>query len=60
MDFYTVKEMSEIWGIKPRMVMTYCSAGRVSGAVKKSGVWLIPKTATKPLDGRTREAREKK
>lgn len=60
MDYYTVKEMADIWGIKPRMVMTYCASSRIPGAEKKSGIWLIPKNTQKPLDGRSREARSKK
>ena len=35
----------------------YCAGGRIPGAVKMAGVWLIPKTAEKPLDGRTKQGR---
>mgnify|MGYP000494273822 CR=1 FL=1 len=34
--------------------------GRVPGAVKMAGVWLIPKTAEKPIDGRTKLGKEQK
>ena len=60
MDFYTVKEIADIWGIQPRMVMIYCATNRIPGAEKRSGVWHIPLTATKPIDGRSREAKAKK
>ena len=30
----------------------------ISGAVKMAGVWLIPKTAEKPIDGRTKQGKE--
>jgi len=43
---------AEKWGITPRMVNYYCTAGRIPGAVKKGGLWLIPKDAEKPKDGR--------
>ena len=32
----------------------------ISGAVKMAGVWLIPKTAEKPIDGRTKQGRCRK
>ena len=34
--------------------------GRIPGAVKMAGVWLIPKTAEKPIDGRTKQGRCRK
>ena len=30
----------------------YCAGGRIPGAVKMAGVWLIPREAQKPLDKR--------
>ena len=33
----------------------YCAGGRIPGAVKMAGVWLIPKNAEKPLDKRCKE-----
>ena len=52
MDYMTLKEAAEKWGVTPR--------GRISGAVKMAGVWLIPKTAEKPIDGRTKQGRCRK
>ena len=52
MDYITVKEASKKWGVTPRRVHYYCAGGRIFGAVKMAGVWLIPKDAEKPLDKR--------
>ena len=52
MDYMTLKEASEKWGVTPRWINYYCSAGRIPGAVT---VWLIPKSAQKPKDGRRKE-----
>ena len=52
MDYTTIKEAAEKWGITPRRVNYYCSANRICGAVKMASVWLIPKDAEKPADGR--------
>jgi len=52
MNYFTVKEAGELWGLTSRMVNYYCSAGRIEGAIKKGNLWLIPKDAQKPSDGR--------
>ena len=50
MDYMTLKEASKIWGVTPRWINYYYSAGRIPGAEKMGTVWLIPKSATKPVD----------
>ncbi|MFZ2816180.1 MAG: DNA-binding protein, partial [Blautia wexlerae] len=45
------------WGVTPRRANYYCAGGRIPGAVKMAGVWLIPKAAEKPIDGRTKQGR---
>ncbi|MBF1005262.1 MAG: DNA-binding protein [Lachnospiraceae bacterium] len=52
MDYLTVKEVGNKWGITSRMVNAYCIAGRISGAVKVGNLWLIPKEADRPEDRR--------
>ncbi len=54
MDYMTLKEASEKCGVTPRWINYYCTAGRIPGAVKMATIWLIPKTAEKPIDGRTK------
>lgn len=45
MDYMTLKEASEKWGVSSRQINYYCTDGRIPGAVKMAGVWLIPKEA---------------
>ena len=52
MDYMTLKEASEKWGILSRQVNYYCVEDRIPGAVKIAGVWLIPKDAEKAIDER--------
>ena len=52
MDYMTLKEASEKWGVSSRQVNYYCVEGRIPGAVKMAGVWLIPKETDKPADRR--------
>ena len=34
MDYMTLKEAAEKWGVTPRRVNYYCAGGRIPGAVK--------------------------
>lgn len=58
MEYLTVKEAGEKWGITGRMVTHYCVAGRIPGAIKKGNLWLVPDDAEKPIDGRTKEGKK--
>ena len=58
MDYMTLKEAAEKWGVTPRRVNYYCAAGRIPGAVKMAGVWLLTKIEEKPLDMRTTQGRQ--
>lgn len=41
MDYMTLKEASEKWGVTTRWINYLCTAGRIPGAVKMGTVWLI-------------------
>lgn len=55
MDYMTVKEVSEKWGVTPRRINYYCAGDRIPGAVKIAIIWLIPKDAEKPIDRRYKQ-----
>ena len=59
MDYMTLKEASKKWGITPRQINYLCAAGRIPGAVKMATIWLVPKDAKKPEDGRRKENKTK-
>jgi hypothetical protein len=50
--YMSTKEAAAKWGISERRVRILCSEGRIDGAVHSSWAWLIPRSATKPADGR--------
>jgi len=60
MDWITPQQASEKWGITDRQVQSLCSNGKISGAIRISKIWLIPKDAPRPLDGRTKAAKQQK
>ena len=50
MDYMTVTEASNKWGITSRAILHHIKAGRIEGAVQKGRMWLIPESAPKPED----------
>jgi hypothetical protein len=60
MDYLTVKEMGEKWGISGRRVTYFCEAGRIKGAEKKGNLWLVPIDAERPKDGRYKTNKKNK
>lgn len=60
MDYMNAKEAADKWGLSVRRVQVLCEQGRVDGVERLGNVWLIPKNAKKPLDGRTREVKKQK
>lgn len=58
MEYLTVKEACEKWGVTSRMVNYYCSEGRVEGAAKKGNLWLVPKDSKKPANRKSSPRRK--
>ena len=54
MDYMTIKEAAEKWGLSTRRVQTICNEGMVPGVMKFGREWAIPKEAKKPVDKRIR------
>lgn len=52
MDYLSIKQLSEKWGISKRRIQTLCSTGRIPGAKKVGYSWIIPDDAEKPVDAR--------
>lgn len=59
MDYLTVKEVGEKWGISSRVVTIYCNEERIPGTIKKGNLWLIPENAEKPKDLRKNKRTER-
>lgn len=57
MDILTIKEASLMWGISIRRITVLCNEGRIAGAQKIAGVWLLPKDAKKPCDARIKSGK---
>lgn len=58
LEFISVQEAARKWGISERRVQKLCEENRIPGVAKFSRLWLIPKDAEKPIDGRRKEYRQ--
>ena len=50
--YISVSDAAKKFGVSKRRVQTLCEQGRIKGASRISGVWLIPENAQKPVDAR--------
>ena len=57
MDYITIKEASDKWGLSVRRVQSLCNDGMVDGAIRFSDVWAIPNIAQRPIDHRVKTGR---
>lgn len=48
MNYISVAEAAEKWGITPRVARGYCEAGRIPSAFQTGRTWNIPEDAEKP------------
>jgi DNA (cytosine-5)-methyltransferase 1 len=54
-NYITTKELAEKWDVKPTWITIMCTNGRIPGAVKANGRWLIPADAEHPVDRRRKD-----
>ena len=58
MEYMSAPQAAEKWGISERRGQILCSEKRIPGVSKLGYMWLIPKDAEKPIDGRTKQGKE--
>jgi len=52
LEFISVKQAAENWGISDRRVRVLCDQGKIPGIIKIGRSYQIPVNAVKPVDGR--------
>lgn len=57
MEYLSLKQTAEKWGISIRRVQILCSSNRIPGATKIGSYWAIPADAKKPDDNRIRSGK---
>ena len=57
MEYKSILEMTEVWGISKRRIQVLCNEGRIEGAVRIGYAWAIPADAKKPKDERIKSGK---
>ena len=57
MEYLSIKQTSEKWGISMRRIQVLCTEGRIPGAGKIRNFWAIPVDAEKPKDARIKSGK---
>ena len=57
MEYLSIRQTSEKWGISVRRIQVLCIEGRIHGAAKIGSFWAIPENAEKPDDQRVRSGK---
>ncbi len=60
MEYITIKEASDKWGLSVRRIQTLCNEERIFGVLRFGGVWAIPNDAERPVDHRVKTGKYKK
>lgn len=59
LDYISVQQAVEKWGISERRIQKLCEENRIAGVVRFGHVWAIPKDAEKPADARQKPQSKK-
>ncbi len=57
MEYLSIKQTSDKWGISVRRIQVLCSENRIHGATKIGSYWAIPADAEKPKDERIKSGK---
>jgi len=57
MEYLSITQTSNKWGVSGRRIQTLCTEGRIPGATKIGSYWAIPADAEKPKDERVKSGR---
>ena len=57
MEYLSLRQTAEKWGLSIRRVQTLCSTDRIPGATKIGSYWAIPVDAEKPKDERIKSGK---
>ena len=57
MEYLSIKQTSEKWGISTRRIQILCNEGRIKGATRIGSYWAIPSDVEKPKDERIKSGK---
>ena len=57
MEYISIAQAAEKWGITPRRIQVLCMEERIPGAIRIGYVWAFPADAEKPKYARVRSGK---
>lgn len=60
MEYLSIRQTAEKWGISGRRIQRLCTEGRIPGATKIGSYWAVPVNADKPKDKRITSGKYRK
>lgn len=57
MEYLSIRQTSEKWGISTRRIQILCANERIPGAMRVDYSWVIPADAEKPKDARIKSGK---
>ena len=57
MEYMSISQAAEKWGISSRRIQVLCKQERIPGASRMGYVWAIPADAEKPKDARVKSGK---
>lgn len=60
MEYMTIQEASEKWGVSVRRIQAICNNSSIPGVVKFGHAWAIPRDTKKPEDKRIKTGKYRK
>ena len=57
MEYLSIRQTAEKWGLSKRRIQVLCSEDRIPGAMKIDSSWVIPADAEKPADARIKSVK---
>lgn len=57
MEYLSISQTAEKWGLSKRRVQVFCSENRIPGVMRVGSYWAIPVDAEKPKDARIRSGK---
>ena len=57
MQYLSIRQTSEKWGISPRRIQVLCATNRIPGVARIGYSWAIPSDAIKPTDARIKSGK---
>lgn len=58
MEYITIREAAEKWNMSLRRVQDLCKERKIIGATRFGRAWMVPENAERPLDRRTKTAKD--